>query len=56
MAKDAKLDWEDLHFAKEKNGMNRYFKSKLANVLFAYELAERLKGMIECCIKFMVKP
>lgn len=42
---DAKIDWNDLDFVKDKrSGWNRYYKSKLANVLFTYELAERFKS------------
>jgi retinol dehydrogenase 14 len=38
------LDFNDLHFAREYSIMRAYSRSKLANVLFANELARRLAG------------
>jgi NAD(P)-dependent dehydrogenase (short-subunit alcohol dehydrogenase family) len=40
----AKLDFDDLQSVKGFNGINVYAKSKLANVLFTLELAQRLAG------------
>lgn len=38
-----KINFEDLNLTKDFNALRAYFQSKLANVLFTYELAERLK-------------
>ena len=38
------INFDDLHSAKFYNGLQVYSNSKLANVLFTYELARRLKG------------
>lgn len=40
----ATLDFENLQGEKKFDGYDAYLRSKLANVLFAVELAERLKG------------
>jgi len=41
----AKMRWDDLQFAHTRyRGMKAYAQSKLANVLFTYELARRLQG------------
>ena len=40
----ARLDFSDLQFAYGYNGWDAYARSKLANVLFTYELARRLQG------------
>ena len=40
----ARLDFEDLQNARRFRGMGAYGQSKLANVLFTYELARRLEG------------
>jgi NAD(P)-dependent dehydrogenase (short-subunit alcohol dehydrogenase family) len=40
----AHLDFGDLQNARRYRGMNAYHQSKLANVLFTYELARRLGG------------
>ncbi|HXN31052.1 MAG TPA: SDR family oxidoreductase [Polyangiaceae bacterium] len=41
----AKINWEDLQFAKHRySSWRAYGQSKLANVLFTYELARRLEG------------
>jgi retinol dehydrogenase-14 len=42
----AVLDFDDLGSARAYNGYEAYALSKLANVLFAYELAERLAGEV----------
>jgi NAD(P)-dependent dehydrogenase (short-subunit alcohol dehydrogenase family) len=39
-----RIDFEDLQSARHYNGLRAYARSKLANVLFTYELAERLRG------------
>jgi NAD(P)-dependent dehydrogenase (short-subunit alcohol dehydrogenase family) len=39
-----KLDFDDLQYTKKYNGGAAYSRSKLANVLFTYELARRLEG------------
>jgi NAD(P)-dependent dehydrogenase (short-subunit alcohol dehydrogenase family) len=39
-----KIDFDDLQGERRYNGMKAYSQSKLANILFAYELARRLKG------------
>jgi NAD(P)-dependent dehydrogenase (short-subunit alcohol dehydrogenase family) len=39
-----RLDFDDLQGEKRYNGMRAYGQSKLANVLFTYELARRLEG------------
>lgn len=40
----ATMDFDDLEFKRGYAGMKAYARSKLANVLFAYELARRLEG------------
>jgi NAD(P)-dependent dehydrogenase (short-subunit alcohol dehydrogenase family) len=40
----AHLDFGDLQNARRYRGMNAYHQSKLANMLFTYELARRLEG------------
>jgi NAD(P)-dependent dehydrogenase (short-subunit alcohol dehydrogenase family) len=40
----APLDWEDLMLERRYDGYTAYSKSKLAQVLFTVELAERLRG------------
>ena len=40
----ARLDFDDLHGERSFSGMAAYGESKLANVLFTYELARRLEG------------
>lgn len=40
----ATIDFDDLHGERRYGGFNAYGKSKLANVLFTYELARRLEG------------
>ncbi len=40
----ARLDFDDLQCARDYNGMRAYRRSKLANVLFTHELAQRLVG------------
>jgi len=40
----AHLDFSDLQNARKYRGMDAYHQSKLANVLFTYELARRLEG------------
>jgi NAD(P)-dependent dehydrogenase (short-subunit alcohol dehydrogenase family) len=42
--KKAHLDFDDLQNARKYRGMDAYHQSKLANVLFTYELARRLEG------------
>ncbi|WP_433775361.1 SDR family oxidoreductase [Bacillus wiedmannii] len=39
-----KLDFDDLQYTKKYTGMGAYSRSKLANILFTYELARRLEG------------
>ena len=39
-----KLDFDNLQSEKGHNFLTAYFRSKLANILFTYELARRLKG------------
>jgi len=41
---DAALKLDDLQSERKYNGINAYKQSKLGNVLFTFELAERLKG------------
>ena len=41
---NARLDFDDLQIHKSYRGYKAYGRSKLANVLFTYELARRLKG------------
>ena len=41
---DGKIDFEDLFSKKAFSALTFYSNSKLANVLFSAELAERLKG------------
>lgn len=38
------MDFDDLHGAMKYSGVKAYCQSKLANVLFAYELARRMEG------------
>lgn len=40
----ARLDWDDVHLATRFDGYGAYATSKLANVMFANELARRLTG------------
>jgi NAD(P)-dependent dehydrogenase (short-subunit alcohol dehydrogenase family) len=40
----AKLNFDDLQSEKGYNGMTAYNRSKMANVLFTYELARKLEG------------
>jgi NAD(P)-dependent dehydrogenase (short-subunit alcohol dehydrogenase family) len=42
--RSGRLDFSDLHLARRYDGYTAYANSKLANVLFTYALAERLKG------------
>ncbi len=42
--KAGKIHFEDIHLKKNFNLVKAYSQSKLANVLFTYELAERLEG------------
>lgn len=42
--KYGKPDFDDLHYKSASLGMNFYGRSKLANILFTYELARRLNG------------
>jgi NAD(P)-dependent dehydrogenase (short-subunit alcohol dehydrogenase family) len=42
--RSAKLEWDNLQGEKKYDGYDAYARSKLANVLFAYALAERLRG------------
>ena len=43
--RSAKMAWEDLQFERRPyRGMRAYGQSKLANILFTYELARRLEG------------
>jgi NAD(P)-dependent dehydrogenase (short-subunit alcohol dehydrogenase family) len=37
-----KIAWDDLQLSKNYGGMKAYYQSKLANVMFTYELAKRL--------------
>ena len=39
-----RIEWDNLHGEKSYSGYDAYARSKLANVLFAYALAERLAG------------
>lgn len=39
-----RMDFDDLELARRYTAFRAYSRSKLANVLFAYELAERLRG------------
>lgn len=39
-----KIDFDDLQCEKHYSGMKAYAQSKLANILFTYELARKLKG------------
>jgi len=39
-----RIDFDDLHGVRRYRGVRAYAQSKLANVLFTYELAERLHG------------
>ncbi|MBU0512904.1 MAG: SDR family oxidoreductase [Chloroflexi bacterium] len=39
-----RMNFEDLQFRQRYNGMQAYRQSKLANILFTYELARRLAG------------
>ncbi len=40
----AKMNFDDLQGKRNYNGFNAYSQSKLANILFTYELARRLQG------------
>ena len=42
--KGAQIDFDDLQGGRRYNGLRAYGSSKLANLLFTYELARRLKG------------
>ena len=42
--RQGKIDFDDLQFEKRWSGMDAYFASKLANILFTAELARRLEG------------
>jgi NAD(P)-dependent dehydrogenase (short-subunit alcohol dehydrogenase family) len=42
--RQASLDWDDLQSCRKYSGFRAYSRSKLANVLFTYELARRLEG------------
>ena len=42
--KGMKMNWDDLGFEKNYFSWTAYRHSKLANILFTIELAERLKG------------
>jgi NAD(P)-dependent dehydrogenase (short-subunit alcohol dehydrogenase family) len=42
--RQGKIDFDDLQFEKRWSGMDAYFASKLANILFTIELARRLEG------------
>ena len=42
--RQGKIDFDDLQFEKKWSGMDAYFSSKLANILFTAELARRLEG------------
>ncbi len=44
MHRRARLDFDDLHGERRFSAMTAYSRSKLANVLFSYELARRLEG------------
>ena len=39
------IDFDDIMMKKDYHGFKAYFRSKLANILFSRELAERLKGI-----------
>src|SRR5262249_36475935 len=43
--KDAKIDWDDLNAEKSFSGIPRYAASKLANLLFVFELDRRLRAV-----------
>jgi NAD(P)-dependent dehydrogenase (short-subunit alcohol dehydrogenase family) len=38
------MDWDDLQMNKKYSAMGAYGRSKLANIMFTYDLAERLEG------------
>jgi NAD(P)-dependent dehydrogenase (short-subunit alcohol dehydrogenase family) len=42
--RDARLDFDDLQAQRSYQAMRAYNQSKLANILFTYELARRLEG------------
>jgi NAD(P)-dependent dehydrogenase (short-subunit alcohol dehydrogenase family) len=42
--KDAKIDWDDINAEKSFSGIPRYAASKLANLLFVFELDRRLRA------------
>jgi NAD(P)-dependent dehydrogenase (short-subunit alcohol dehydrogenase family) len=45
-----KIKWDDLQSEKSFSGFNAYRHSKLANILFTNELAERLKDSGVTCV------
>lgn len=44
MANSGRIDFDDLQGQRRYSGMRAYSQSKLANILFTYELARRLEG------------
>ncbi len=42
--KSGKMNFDDLQMEKGYNGLDAYYQSKLANILFTYELARKLEG------------
>jgi hypothetical protein len=49
------MDFDDLQFEKNYDEWQAYCHSKLANVLFTVELANRLKGIFSCFILITLK-